>query len=349
MIQATIQYGALTAKVRALYGKRLKKEDYDKMLAMKSVSELAGYLNSHPGWSNSMAGLVTQGVRRVTLESALHMQYLNEYERIFYFIARKDKQLMRFPIYKMELETILTAIRRLYSTHTMDLHLNVSDFYKRQSKINFDLLNSCTSFSQLVSAIENSVYYKPLRQFSSVSETNYTAVEIILQSTYFSLLQKAMNSGYKGRVKKSLINSLSMDMDLLSIIHLLRLKRYFPDSGPQIFSTAFAFRYKLKPELIRRLIEAPDYDAAYSVLLASPYRKSFAIEHPAGLEELYYMAKYRFNKRLLRTGEPSIYTAIAYLNLKEIELLNLINIIECVRYGIDPAQSKIPLIGLQAG
>lgn len=38
---------------------------------------------------------------------------------------------------------------------------------------------------------------------------------------------------------------------------------------------------------------------------------------------------------------------MAYLGLKEIELRNIISIIECIRYGVEP-RSYVPLIGAEA-
>ena len=57
--------------------------------------------------------------------------------------------------------------------------------------------------------------------------------------------------------------------------------------------------------------------------------------------------QYRFNQRQLRAAVPTIYTPMAYLGLKEIELRNIISIIECIRYGVEP-RSYVPLIGAEA-
>ena len=61
MIRALMDYGALAAKARAMYGKRLRREDFSRMAAMGSAAELSEYLRSHPAWSACAAHL-TGGV-----------------------------------------------------------------------------------------------------------------------------------------------------------------------------------------------------------------------------------------------------------------------------------------------
>ena len=64
------QYGALAAKVKALYGKRLRLEDFQHMAAFKSEAEVLEYLRAHPSWSRasgvlSTAAKAAKGGRRI--------------------------------------------------------------------------------------------------------------------------------------------------------------------------------------------------------------------------------------------------------------------------------------------
>ena len=58
------------------------------------------------------------------------------------------------------------------------------------------------------------------------------------------------------------------------------------------------------------------------------------------------LLQYRFDLRQLRAAQPTVYTPIAYLGLKEIELRNIISIIECIRYKVAP-ERYITLIGAE--
>lgn len=63
------------------------------------------------------------------------------------------------------------------------------------------------------------------------------------------------------------------------------------------------------------------------------------------VEEYYQRAVFRFNKRQLSAVPPSIYTAIAYLELKELELGVLVNVIESVKYGVPYHAEFANLVG----
>lgn len=75
-------------------------------------------------------------------------------------------------------------------------------------------------------------------------------------------------------------------------------------------------------------------DDVFALLRDSPYRDCFDGVAVGAVEEYYQRAICRFNKRQLAAVPPSIYTAVAYLELKELELSVLINVIESVKYGV---------------
>ena len=65
-------YGALSAKIRALYGKRLRADDFARLAGLKNEAELLEALRQHPGWSRALS-LVPPGawsyVGRVEMEA----------------------------------------------------------------------------------------------------------------------------------------------------------------------------------------------------------------------------------------------------------------------------------------
>ena len=86
-------------------------------------------------------------------------------------------------------------------------------------------------------------------------------------------------------------------------------------------------------------------DAVFALLRDSPYRDCFDGVAVGAVEEYYQRAICRFNKRQLAAVPPSIYTAVAYLELKELELSVLINVIESVKYGVPYRAELADLVG----
>ena len=63
---------AVLAKARALYGRRLRAEDYRRLMGCRTMSELAAALKEQPLYSAALADVNPQYARRAQLESLLH-------------------------------------------------------------------------------------------------------------------------------------------------------------------------------------------------------------------------------------------------------------------------------------
>ena len=132
----------------------------------------------------------------------------------------------------------------------------------------------------------------------------------------------------------------------MNLMHVLRLKTYFPGTAADTCLTMlYPFQYRLKPAMIHALCAAPDAAAVFALIRQTPYAASFERVEAAEVEEYYRRAFYAFNRRCLLTGPPSIYTAIAYLDLKELELQVVVNVIESVKYGVPYNENLARLVG----
>ena len=70
---------AVLAKARALYGSRLRADDYRRLMACRTMTELAAALKEYPLYSEALADVNPQYARRVQLENLLRQSlYLDE-------------------------------------------------------------------------------------------------------------------------------------------------------------------------------------------------------------------------------------------------------------------------------
>ena len=344
-------YGALSAKVRALYGKRLRAADFAQLAGRKNEAEILEYLRQHPGWSRAMA-LIPAGswsyVGRVEVERSLQEELRLEYQSLSYYVPREDKPLMQFRIRAAERTAILNALRRLKAgghakdappAHAIALH----------GRLDEAAAAAATSYDQLLEAARSTIYYPVLRQLRPAREgdvPDYTLAESLLRTAYFSHLYHIVRAQYRGGTQKVLLRALGEQIDLLNIIHILRLKTYFPQTPPDAYlGVLFPFHYRINPEFTRSLCEAPGADGVFALLKDSPYRACFEGVAVRAVEDYYLRAIYRFNKRQLSCVPPCIYTAMAYLELKELESQVLIHVIESVKYGVPYDQELAELVG----
>ena len=344
MINSLMRYGALTAKVRALYGKRLRLQDFEHMASLSSEADVLDYLRTRPGWTAAVSAMGGSYVGRVELEGALRRQLWKEYLSLSHFVPREDKTLLSFFVLGSEQRGIMAALRRLRAGHAREV-AGPEEFPK--GKVDRKALAECSDYGGLLAAVKGSIYYEPLLALQSREEgtlPDYTATEALLRSTYFSFLYKVVGSRYSGETQKVLLRSFGEQVDLLNIIHILRLKTFFPGEG-RYYSVLFPFNYKLKPAVIKALCDADGADAVFALLKDTAYAGSFENVSVDEVEDYYRRAFYQFNKKQLLTGQPSIYTAVSYLNIKELEFQALVNIIESVKYGVPYDNAFAKLIG----
>ncbi len=333
MIRALMDYGALAAKARAMYGKRLRREDFSRMAAMGSAAELSEYLRSHPAWSACAAHL-TGGVYigRIELESALWTQFRSDYHKLLAFLPRRDEALMAFPVLLQEQRAILSALRGLKADRPpAGLPRTIL-----RSRLDLRALAACTSFDGLIAAAGETIYAPALRRLRTARAEefpDYAAAETLLRSAYFSHIYRVIHQNYRGETRSLLLRSFGEQIDWLNLMHILRLKTYFP--GEQDYpAVLFPFNYRLRPEFIRSLCAAPDAAGVLALLQDTPYAGKLSLDGPEALEDSYRRAFYTFNRRQLTAATPSVYTAVAFLNLKELELHALVSLIESVKYGV---------------
>ena len=341
-------YYAVTAKVHALYGRRMTREDYHQLMAKKTVPEAAAFLQNHPGYRDRLAGLQTSNIHREALENALRGAYVDEYRRIFSFMELSDKELLRFPIYRGEQEAILSAMRQLTSSTMLEPVATWEAVLRKESQLDLPALPEVKDFSDIAAAAEKTIYGSALRRIASGENgpPSSAFVDNIMQVVYFAKLYQTVGKHYKGDTRRLLRQSLDEETDLMNLVQFLRLKRYFSPEDLRRYSFPLPCSSKLTKNYMQSLMGAKDYDEAFQMVLSGPYGKLFRSIEPTGLEAYLYTLQYNFSRRQLRAPKPSIYVPIAYLNLKEIEIRNVISIIECIRYRVG-TEGLVTLIGVE--
>ena len=73
---------AVLAKARALYGERLRADDYRRLMGCRTMTELAAALKEHPVYADALADVNPQYARRAQLESLLRQSLYNRYDSL---------------------------------------------------------------------------------------------------------------------------------------------------------------------------------------------------------------------------------------------------------------------------
>lgn len=326
-------YEALCAKVKAMYGKRLRYADYVRLAHMSSVDEVYADLRQHPVWGPAVSRLnEAGGSGRARLEAALREQVREEYVRLTAFIPQKDRPLMDFPVLRSELDGLLYTLTRLQAGRIKEVEPLPTRFILH-SKTDERALPACTSYDELLEAARESIYHDALLSLRPAEGglPNYTVAESLLFTVYYTHILTLIKKRYDGDVRKTLQRSLGTQVDMTNIMHILRLKRFFPEED-NFLPILFPFYYKLKPEQVRAMCAAEGTQGVLAAVEETPYAAAFRDADVRDLEQVYSQTLYRLSRRQLMMGRPSVYSAVAFLNLRELELKELVTVIETVKY-----------------
>jgi|GEM_PF-3963045 len=342
-------YVAITAKIKGLYGKRLKRADYDAIMQMQTVPQIAGYLRSHAGYKDQMLSLDALDISRGMLESTISTVSLADFEKVNFFLSAKDRKLFLLLVLQMEMLQILFYVRRLKAGHFEKAPLLYPA--RVQDKIHLELSRLVTARSPeaLCAAASKSVFAPILQRFllKHPDSFSFTALELAMQSLYYTLLYRRIERGYVGKLKKALKEAFLRQLDLLNISRVCRLRLYFTDQPDALFGHIIPMTYKVKPDFLRQLLTAEDDAALRALLLSSPYKSLYEKYDFAMIEQYAREAQYDFYKQVLQSAQPSVLHVLAYFRFKGTEVKNLINLVECVKYNIPAAEMSGYLVGVK--
>ncbi len=338
MLKARMEYGAVYAKVMAMYGKLLKQSEWQRLCECKNLTELCAQLRNYRAWSETMASL-PPSVSAKVLQTAVSKRVYIEHEKLYKFLHIEDKKFLRFSLCRAEYDLILDTLRGKSPFELFPKSLELTDFIRANSTIDLDALEQSKSLSAVQNAVRGSIFEKPLSELKVNPETgkpNYWEVGVALENAYYREMFSYISHKYKGLGRKKLEESVGLEADLLNIVSVIRLLKSFPSSLERADELLIPITARLKPELLSALKSAKGENEAFELLRRSPFGKYFEGIAPSNIESFYYTSMEKFCRKLVKAAEPDIGVPLAYLTLKELECRKLNRVIEAVSLGVDP-------------
>lgn len=344
------KFGALTTKVRFLYGRRLRGEDYARMVSMHTVGEVVSYLKRQTAWGKWLPGLDETNARRSLIEDSLQYGIINEYLKLLRFVPGCEQGFVDFYVYLAETRAILKYLTHLNMESLEEFNPAFPDLFRRKSRIDFQKLSLGKTYEDLVRAVEGTAYHTILVNFTPKAgeELDYVMLDTLLRTNYYRHLYESIARSTDPVAKKLMQQHTGEVIDLANVTRVIRFRTMGFHESIDVFKYLLPFEHQLSKKFYKKLFEAPTEQANLELLRASPYKKAFEGASMRYVEENCQRYLFESDKRMFSSCGPSVYAAVSYLNLKEIEVSNLVHIVECVRYGMAPQEIRSFLIGAGA-
>lgn len=329
---------ATVAKVRAVYGKRLKESDYNELFSKKKVTEAADYLKRNTHYADVFSGVDTSTIHRGYIETLLHKAYFDEYERLCKFQNLNEEPFYNFLLVKEEIRELLKAILYL-NNDRKDVYIE-SMYAFLIKKANFDLiaLAKARDFKQLLGVIKNTPYYNIIKNINPDKDGNvpYTSCEVMLRTYYLKWMIETAEKNFDSRAKDALISQINVQTDLINIINAYRMKKYFSADAKAVEDFSLPFYGRLSRAKQYELFEADSPEEFLRLLSRTAYGRLMENldENMQGdrFERELKKLQYGMAKRALLFTDNAAVSLFSYMCLSEIEINNIISIIESIRY-----------------
>ena len=347
-VLSTLSSNVVLAKARAMYGRRLTDEDYAAMLKFRTVGEVASFLKKSSRYSMELASVDESTVHRGYLELLLRQKLFDDYASLCRYELTIGEQFSKYIIKKGEIEELLSCLRLLHAGRLRESLLSFPSFFTKY--IHFDLyaLAKVSDYDEFLEALSGTEYRGILEKFHPKKGKllDFTAIENALYTNLYQEFFSIIRHHAPRATRKELLDLLGSYIDLENVTRIVRLKHFYNSSPEAIRSVLLPFSYHISDKLQNRMLNADTSDDVKKILREdSNYRRSMTRYEERNIDEIAIRVRFDQCLRALRFSIHPPVVMLTYLFLSEIELQNIINIIEGIRYKLPSKEIMELLVG----
>ncbi|MFR5831976.1 MAG: V0D/AC39 family V-type ATPase subunit, partial [Lachnospiraceae bacterium] len=157
---------------------------------------------------------------------------------------------------------------------------------------------------------------------------------------YFSYIWKQKDKLLKGKERQIIADSYGRRIDLLNIQWLMRAKKNYRMTAPELYAMVVPSYYHLKPDDITAIVEAPTYEEARLLIVNGYYGQKYADDFAEirFVEKMYTELVEHIFELAGRKNPYSVAPLNALLYRKEHEIARITSIIE--EYAMESQQQN---------
>ncbi|MBD5082137.1 MAG: V-type ATPase subunit [Ruminococcaceae bacterium] len=337
---------AITAKARAIYGKRLTKEDYNNLLHKRGVSGVVAYLKTTEKYRAAFANVNETQIHRGQVEQLLAKEVFELYIKLCRFMSANKNSFSSYMIKELEIKQIVSALTYINADYR-EGYLREMPAYLMEY-LSFDLmkLSRAGSYEEVLEVVADTPYYKVLKPLLSGAKKGDGLEEcaVALYSYFIKWAFKAIDREYKGEEAKSLKEIFLRQSDLSNIVICYRKRSLFNEDKEQIKKSLYEHYYRVTPAVIDDILSQPESDKKLLALLNKVYLKNKIEYDPMFLEIAVRRYNNSFFKRQLNFTSNGPMALYSLMGLCQVERSNLQKIIESARYDRSPEETEKLLV-----
>jgi len=328
---------AMASKAKAMYGKRLKETDYQELLRRRSVNEIAAYLKNETGYKDILTGINEHSIHRGHLEMLIRQRFFLIFLQLIRYGDTAKSSFYKYGIYLIEIKQILVTIRAFNDKDRSTQIAQMPIFAGKYTSFDLEKLVVATDYDQLLEVLKNTVYYEALKPHrpKSNDDFDYTVCEVALKAVYYQQVNAIIEKEFSGDTKRQMKEIFNTQIELDNVTKIYRLKKYYKASPEEIEKVLNPTFERIPKKKLIEWIETCDAETFLQRVSESAYKNYIDDKNFVFIEYHTDAIHYNLNKHIIRFSSNPDLILVAFLGLLEIEIQNIIDIIEGVRYNVE--------------
>lgn len=331
----------ISAKVRAMYGKRITSQDYNNLMACATVTDVAVYLKNNTHYSSELAGVNELDINRNQLENIIRKKLFHELEMLCRYEISTGNSLAEYTIVRTEIEQLIHSLMYLASGNPYGYIYSLPMFFNKRTKIDLMGLTSIKNYDDFLNVLKNSPYAEILAKHKPPKGQvlDLSAIEKTLYDYLYGKFFDALKKNTSKKVRDELSEILNSYIDYSNFVRIARLKR----NNSKVKSAVLNYG-TVKAKYIDEMCKAKDEKQVFSIMENTNRGKKLKKIDFNYVDELPDRMLYDKCRNSIRFSVHPSVIMLSYIFLLQIEIQNLTTIIEGVRYNVHKSEIENLLI-----
>ena len=335
----------INVKCRAMFARLLDRSEYDLLLTMKSVSQIAEYLMKQTPYAYALRRIDTNDVHRGQLEQVFKKSLFYDYERLIKFTSGGNKAVIRAMFESYEIDDIKQVISSICSDNEHQLTSDDLQYSRTYGKARVESLLGADTMEALVGNLSGTRYHSVLLPFAVRDNPDFLKVDHALNLLDYNAKVNVINKSLGGAVRKTTLMTLGIRMDIENILFIYRMKKLYEYPAGELIHYLIPGGHALSRKTLFDLAGCERIGDVAGIIAGTKYAALFPAGGENEWEALHDEFFYGTHTRQMRSIGDSLAVALSYLFLKETDMKNIVMIIEGVRYTLPPDRIASYLIG----
>ena len=328
---------AVLAKARAKYGKFLTDRDYTSILACQSVAEVMVYLKSHTHYASVLSEVNERDVHRGRLEQLLRQYQFDDFDTLCRYDSGISAGFSRYVVERTEVNQIIRFLVLLNANATEKFIFQFPAFLAKHTELDVNMLANARDYDEFLEALHRTSYYDILKVYKPDAKGRLPVsdMENKLYSYVLGHMMELIRKKTKGSERRELLDMFRTINDYSIFSRILRLKKYY-NLPPEVIRANMLPEYSsLSPRLIDRMCHAESSAEVFQIMQSTGCGRLIGKIGYNHASDISPRVQYKLAKKNIHfSNNPSV-VMISFMFLSEIELMNVISLIEGIRYQLD--------------